>query len=297
MPLAPPRFDRLTPRIGRLQLERAAVLEDPVLELLERRCRIEPELVDEHAPHFAVRRERLGLPAGAVQREHQLGGEPLSQRMVTNELLQLANKGGVPAEREVRLDPLLERREANLLQSLDRRVRERLVHQVGERRSAPKGECLAEEVRGPFRVLLSQRLRRVSGHTLEHRQVKLVGSKPNRVAGRARLDSRRRPEQLPQVGDLPLHLLQRRCGSSPGVELVCEAIDGDDAVRVQEQYRERRPLLRAAKLERAALADDLEWPQDPELEQSAGPYSFDTASAPGASTITAIQERSERCTS
>ena len=158
------------------------------------------------------------------------------------------------------------------------------------------GEALAR-MRGPFRVLLSQRLRRVGGHTLEHRQVKLVGSKPNRVAGRARLDSRRRPEQLPQVGDLPLHLLQRRCGSSPGVEVVCEAIDRDDAVRLQEQYRERRPLLRPAKLERAALADDLEWPQDPELEQFAGPYSFDTASAPGASTITAIQERSERCTS
>ena len=53
------------------------------------------------------------------------------------------------------------------------------------------------------------------------------------------------------------------------VEVVGEPLDRHDTVRVQEQDRERRALLRPAEPNRAVLADDLERPQDAELEHRA----------------------------
>ena len=59
-----------------------------------------------------VGRERLGLPAAAVKREHQLRAEALAQRMLGDERLELADHLGVTTEREVGLDALLERCQA-----------------------------------------------------------------------------------------------------------------------------------------------------------------------------------------
>ena len=55
------------------------------------------------------------------------------------------------AQREVRLDPLLEGRKPDLVEPLDRALRERLVREVGERWAAPERQCLAEELGGTLR--------------------------------------------------------------------------------------------------------------------------------------------------
>ena len=129
----------------------------------------------------------------------------------------------------------------------------------------------------------------MSSQGLESGQIELLGGEANGVAGRARLDPRGRAEYLPQVGDLPLHLLQGRHWSSSRIQIVGEPIDRDDAVGAQEQDCEGRTLLGAPELDLTALTDDLQRPQDAELEHSAGPYSFDTAWGPAASTIAALR--------
>ena len=65
-----------------------------------------------------------------------------------DELLQLADELRVAAERELGVDPPLDRGEPDLLEPLDRGPRERLVREIGERRAAPEPERLAQQLRG-----------------------------------------------------------------------------------------------------------------------------------------------------
>ena len=88
-------------------------------------ARLEPELIGEQPPRLAIDRERLGLAAAAIQREHEVPVETLAPRVPARELLELAHELGVPAGREVGLDARLERRQPLLLQALDLGRRER----------------------------------------------------------------------------------------------------------------------------------------------------------------------------
>ena len=65
---------------------------------------------------------------------------------------------------------------------------------------------------------------------------------------------------------MSLHLRHCRNRRVARVEFVSQPIDRDDTIPVQEQDRERRPLLRAAELNRSALGDYLERPEDAELQ-------------------------------
>ena len=118
--------------------------EDGTLDPLQRRARLEAELVGESSAGVPVDLERLRLPAGAVQREHQLPAQPLAQWVPADELLELLDDRVMPAQGEVGLDPLLERREVQLLEPGDVVLGKRLVGELGERRAAPEGESNPE---------------------------------------------------------------------------------------------------------------------------------------------------------
>ena len=66
--------------------------------------------------------------------------------MLADERLQLGHRLGVAAERQVGLQPLLERDQAERLQAADLVAGERLVAKVGERRATPERERLPEQV-------------------------------------------------------------------------------------------------------------------------------------------------------
>jgi len=86
------------------------VREDGAFELLQPPARLDPEVVDQHAPRCLIRLERLGLAARPVKRKHKLRPQPLPVRMLRNQRVELGDERLVLAEREVGLDPLLERR-------------------------------------------------------------------------------------------------------------------------------------------------------------------------------------------
>jgi hypothetical protein len=88
--------------------------------------------------------ERLGLASGAVEGEHQLPEQSLSQRVFPHERFELAHEVGVAPPGEVALDPLLETGEAKLLQTLDLCLGEALIGELGQRRPAPERERLLE---------------------------------------------------------------------------------------------------------------------------------------------------------
>ena len=66
--------------------------EDRRVHAAQQRARLEAELLDEQLPSLAVDLERLRLPAGAVEREHELRAQPLAQRVRADEALELARR-------------------------------------------------------------------------------------------------------------------------------------------------------------------------------------------------------------
>ena len=84
---------------------------DAQLELLERRTGFDPERFDLRPSSALERVEGVGLPAAAIEREHQLAAQTVVKRVLRDEPLELRHQLGVPAERKVGVDAILDRRQ------------------------------------------------------------------------------------------------------------------------------------------------------------------------------------------
>jgi hypothetical protein len=116
-----------------------------MLELPEHRAGLDPELVDERPSCLVVCGERISLPTGAVERQHQLRTQVLTERVLGDQLLELGDEIVLAPECEVSLDARLERDESQLLEPVDRRLGERLVREVLQRGAAPEPKSLAKD--------------------------------------------------------------------------------------------------------------------------------------------------------
>ena len=74
------------------QIQIRILLKHRPLELLQLRARLDAELLDECRPRRLVGGKSFGLPARAVQGEHQLPPQPLPQRMLRDQPLELARR-------------------------------------------------------------------------------------------------------------------------------------------------------------------------------------------------------------
>jgi Protein kinase domain len=247
-----------------LRRQSGVLVEDRLLELVEGGARLDAQLLHQQTPRLPVDLERLRLPSGAVQREHELRPRPLAERMLADEGLELRDELGGAPECEVSVDASLERDEPQLLETKDLRLRERLVRDVGERRAAPESECLTENSFGGF----GRRPLSLLDQVLEAEQVELEGPDSDHVAGLAGDDRVTRGEQLAEPGHVVLQRVASRFGSSFPPQLFDQPVGRDDLVRAGEQQGQQRPLPRSAERERTALLDDLERSQDPELHVS-----------------------------
>jgi hypothetical protein len=70
----------------------------------KRRARIEPELLGKRTPQPRVHRQRVGLPAAAIQGEHQLPVERFAERVLLHERLQIGRHRRVLTEAQPYLD-------------------------------------------------------------------------------------------------------------------------------------------------------------------------------------------------
>ncbi len=225
---------------------------------------VDAELVVQRAAGVVERRERVRLAAGVVEREHQLRAEPLAQRMAGDLRLELADQLGAAAEREVGLDPVLERRQPLLLEPRDLRLRERLVGQVGQRRAAPHRKGLPQPFGRGRRVAGVERGAAAGSQRLEAVRVELAGRHPQHIAARLRSQGRRpvaeRPANL-QHG--VLQRLGRGRRRRPAPERVDQPLGRDDLVAVDQQQREQRALPPAGERERRGSVAQLQRTEDP----------------------------------
>ena len=142
--------------------QRRIVGEHRLLEALQSLARLEAQLLGEQAARLVVDTQRVGLSAGAIEREHQLPAKALAQWMLRNESLQLRSDVGVAAESQIGLEPLLHCAEPQLVQPADLALSERVVGEVGEGRPAPEGERLRERRRPRRSALPAASARRPS---------------------------------------------------------------------------------------------------------------------------------------
>ena len=193
-------------------------------------ARVDPELLEQGRSSLAIHLEGLGLTPRAIEREHELAAQPLAQRMLGHEGLELADEVVVAAEREVGVDPALERRDAKLLELEDRRLGERLVGEVGEGRSAPQRERLAQLVGCDSVVRCRERATTVLDEPLEVMGIDRVGLDLDRVSAGLRHEDVGR-EHAAQPRHESGERVRRRLGRMVAPQILDQAIARNDLVR------------------------------------------------------------------
>ena len=196
--------------------------------------------------------QRVRLPPAAVEREHQLSAQALAERVRGDERLELGDELVVAAERQVAVDALLERAQAQLLEAGDLALRERLVVQVRQRLAAPERERLEQTARPLYRIVQLPRLR---DQRLELLQVDFVRRNVQQIPGRSRPD----PicaDQLPQGGDVPVQRGLRAFRRLFAPQRLDQLWSRDDLLAVEEQRREQRPLLGTRRGQITIALDD-----------------------------------------
>jgi hypothetical protein len=157
-------------------------------------------------------------------------------------------------EREIRVDASLERDEPALLEARDLVLREVVVCEVGERRTAPQRERVTQH-RGRVAGL---NVARVVDELLEAVGVERLGRKLQHVAARTR-DKRVDADRLAQLRDVALERLRRRVRALLAPELLDQLLARDELVRVQQQDCEQFALPATADGDRTIAIEHLEW--------------------------------------
>ena len=121
--------------------DRRVMREDRLLEPPKLRPRLEPQLVGEHAPRLLEGLERIRLAAAAIERQHQLPPQPLPERIVRQRRPKRGDELPMLAERERRLELLLERVDAQRLEP----------PRLGAEPTVPVSPCSAVRARGQRR--------------------------------------------------------------------------------------------------------------------------------------------------
>lgn len=207
---------------------------------------IASQLLHERPPRVPVGGERFGLPAGAIQRQHELGAQPLTQRVFRGQLAQLANEVAVAAQVQFEVDAVLQDREPPLVEACRRDLHDPAVH-PGRRWTLPKRQPGAQITSGVLDAVFRGRRPAAHGEPLEAPDIQVVVGDAEDVPGRACDDGAgdaRGGQDTAQSRDADLHLTPGGRGRPIVPEGGDEPRYRDDVVRLQEQHGENDLLTR-----------------------------------------------------
>ena len=188
-------------------VERRVLPEHAPLEILQPGGRVDPELLVEHAPERLIDVERFCVPTRPVEGEHLLRAQPLAQRMAGDQGLELPDDVRVIAEREIGLDPPLQRRRPLLLEARPLVAREGL-RELRQGRATPEPESPSKQLGRGAGVSVGERLAPRRDEPLKPPEIELLVGDFEHVAGRPRLQPGL-GQRLPQLRDVDLHHLLR----------------------------------------------------------------------------------------
>jgi hypothetical protein len=127
-------------------VEHRVLAEDPLLQPLQLLARFDPELLHQLRPRPAIGGQRVGLAAGPVQRQHQLSVEGFAEGVRTGQGFEFGDQLAVPAHLELGLDPLLQRGQPEVLQTLGGSCGKRWLPNIHQWSPPPQCERRSEEL-------------------------------------------------------------------------------------------------------------------------------------------------------
>jgi hypothetical protein len=235
------------------------------VQALERGARLDPEVRDERAPRVPVGGERLGLPAVAVERKHELSPQALPQRLAGDRGLELGDDLGVPPQRQVGVDAPLVRDQALLIEPGGFGARPRLAAEVAQCRAAPHGERLAQRLCGAVGLTGGEGAPAVVEEALEAGRVDRLVREHELVGMLARAQRIARGQRPAQLRDEVVHDLRRgrRCVTGP--ELLDDPIAGNRVVALQDEQGEQGALAASAEGHRAPIVEHFQRTEDADV--------------------------------
>ena len=228
--------------------------------------RFHADLIDERRSGLAVGRERIGLPAPAVERQHELPAQPLAKRVLHDKGLELADQLVVPAGGQLAVDGVLDRLQPQLLEPADLDGGERLVRHVLERPPPPQRERLAQ--------------RPARDQALEPPRVDVIGRHPELVSARSRDDRGAIAgylQRFPHTRDVRPQRLGSRRRRLLAPQPLDQTLGGNRPRRAQRQNRQQGSLLGATNGHRPPIDAGLYGSQEPDVHGRVPPA---TLSAP-----------------
>ena len=216
--------------------------------------------------------ERVGLTATAIERQHQLSGEPLVGRSLRqHETLQLSDQVSVPAELKLGIDAALEGSHPQLLQPADLSLGEVLEGHFRQRRTPPQRQGAGQDVGCLCGCAGLERLRARADGAVERVGVQLVRGDREQIAATDRLQprpgiARERLQRLAQARNRHLQpVVGVRTRRPPdGVD---DRVLGDGAVRPQHQKGKQGQLARTPQGETLIAPPRLHRSQNPKTRQ------------------------------
>jgi hypothetical protein len=257
-------------------VELGTLFQHGAVQVLELTARFDAELVDELLAGVDERAQRIGLTAGSIQREHQLGPESFTEREVGDELPKHRYGAFVVAKGKTRLDRLLERGGPQLVQPLDFRFHERFIGDVLERLATPQAQRLVELVechsrRPPRRLLeptggIRHRGLEPHGVDLVRRDVEQVAVAGRAKCGRGTLSGQ--AQCPPQVRDDALQRVGGVHRELVAPQLIDEDVGGNRVARLEQQRAQRDSRPATSQQEDGPVTADLQRPEDSELQHA-----------------------------
>ena len=241
------------------------------MELGQLRVGLEPQLLREPPTEAAVDVEGVGSATRTREGDHQLRVEPLVERVLSSQRLELRDEVPVEPGVQVRIDTALECVEVDCVGPADLVLERGLVGEVGIRRASPERERPPERPSAIDRRAARRAAGTLLDELLEPREIELPGGDSKDAAatlGREDVDGAGAStvERLAKLGDVAV---QHR-GSAPGRRLAPQRVDQvvhrDDLVPAGEEHGEQRARLRASEPHRTAVDQHFERAQDAVLE-------------------------------
>ena len=186
-----------------------------------------------------------------------------------DEGFELGDKRVVASEGEVCVDPGLERRQSELLQTGDLGLGESLEGEVRKCRSPPECERIPERQRSGFWLTARELPPTLLQQSLEAPYVERVRRNTQHVTRGVReqeLFAGSVCEKSPQPREIDAQDRVDRLWGSISPQLLDEPLAPDGLVRVQEEKAEERALLRATERECLFAPDDFKRSEDAKLE-------------------------------
>ena len=148
---------------------------------------IDAELLGQRSPDVLIRRQRVRLPARRLERIHQLIPQPLAQRVLGRQFLQLGHQLGAPPQGQLSVDPVFASGQPQLRQPGDRGRGERGVRDIGQRRAAPLAQRPGQQRRSLSQTPVGQRAAARANLLLEGTRIHAIVIHHEPVAGWAEL--------------------------------------------------------------------------------------------------------------